>query len=149
MHSSALGAAALMVFRSFSSAACLSALKAARYSSMVLGLPAMAPAAGCPGLVRVGFMSIRRVKAISFVRCAWAGLTPRLIYRRHAEQVVPGKLAAVADVEFAVGIGGETPRIPADLRATRLAVLTRFRLKQQQYSVLGQHKQIFPRNDRG
>src|SRR5216683_2953009 len=38
MHSSAFGAAARMVFRSFSSAARLSSLKAARYSSMVLGL---------------------------------------------------------------------------------------------------------------
>src|SRR5258706_3050956 len=37
MHSSAFGAAARMVLRSFSSAARLSALKAARYSSMVLG----------------------------------------------------------------------------------------------------------------
>src|SRR5205807_6132666 len=42
MHSSAFGAAALMVLRSFSSAARLSALKAARYSSMVLGLDVMA-----------------------------------------------------------------------------------------------------------
>src|SRR5881396_1666140 len=38
MHSSAFGAAARMVFRSCSSAARLSSLKAARYSSMVLGL---------------------------------------------------------------------------------------------------------------
>src|SRR6266446_5853541 len=38
MHSSAFGAAALMAFRSFSSAARLSSLKAARYSSMALGL---------------------------------------------------------------------------------------------------------------
>src|SRR5436309_3479579 len=38
MHSSALGATALMVFRSFSSVARFSSLKAARYSSMVLGL---------------------------------------------------------------------------------------------------------------
>src|SRR5437867_115376 len=44
MHSSAFGAAARMVLRSFSSAARLSSLKAARYSSMVLGLPAMAAA---------------------------------------------------------------------------------------------------------
>jgi hypothetical protein len=42
MHSSASGAAALMVFRSFSSATRWSSLKAARYSSMVLGLAAMA-----------------------------------------------------------------------------------------------------------
>src|SRR5437660_825453 len=38
MHSSAFGAAALMAFRSFSSAARLSSLKDARYSSMVFGL---------------------------------------------------------------------------------------------------------------
>src|SRR5262245_35358163 len=44
MHSSAFGAAARMVFRSFSSAARLSALRAARYSSMVFGLAAMAVA---------------------------------------------------------------------------------------------------------
>src|SRR5262245_32221917 len=46
MHSSAFGAAALMVFRSFSSAARLSSLKAARYSSIVLGLLAI----GCAPL---------------------------------------------------------------------------------------------------
>ena len=42
MHSSAPGAAALMVWRSFSSALRWSALKAERYASMVRGLPAMA-----------------------------------------------------------------------------------------------------------
>src|SRR6266851_3430850 len=38
MHSSAFGAAARMIFRSLSSAARLSSLKPARYSSMVLAL---------------------------------------------------------------------------------------------------------------
>src|SRR5712664_3294077 len=54
MHSSAFGAAERMVFRSFSSAARLSSLKAARYSSMVLGPPAMA----CPPGEVAGITSI-------------------------------------------------------------------------------------------
>src|SRR5216683_8212131 len=52
MHSSAFGAAARMIFRSLSSAARLSSLKPARYSSMVLafvlGLGAMAEPVKCP-----------------------------------------------------------------------------------------------------
>src|SRR6185503_7899320 len=43
MHSSALGAAARMSLRSFSSAARLSLLKSARYSSIVCGLAAADP----------------------------------------------------------------------------------------------------------
>src|SRR5881409_2929928 len=58
MHSSAFGAAALMVFRSFSSAARLSSLKAARYSSMVLGLVLGLASMGCAPCSINGWLSV-------------------------------------------------------------------------------------------
>src|ERR1700692_3147600 len=80
MHSSALGAAAWMVLRSLSSAARLSLLKAARYSSMVfvlalllgLGLMAWPPSAG-GGAPATQFASYSVRLAIS--ELSWAQTT--------------------------------------------------------------------------
>src|ERR1051326_5483262 len=64
MHSSAFGATARMVLRSFSSAARLSSVKAARYSSMVEGLPA---------LVRVVVAESDRLDRFGFIGLGFIG----------------------------------------------------------------------------
>ena len=61
---SAFGAAVLMVFRSFSSAARLSSLRTARYSSIVLGLAAMACASEEDGKCERGLSDGCRIQLL-------------------------------------------------------------------------------------